>query len=172
MIENPNNLTPKNSEVFNPRINGMHIIDFSKVDWKFLSEVFVDTEQAGIAHNVETFNMDYDKISLEKIKTFRTVEVWGIKNVPLVEIAEYVHQNFSDKYHIPDTSYFRYLKAHPEKIPSILGSGDYKFLFGTVVRIKGKWSVPYILTKNGSVEINYASLGYNFTTVEAVLIQR
>ena len=95
------------------------------------------------------------KETLFQIKIFNFSEFIG---KPRLELAKYLAENYSDKYHIPDIEYWKYLIENEDKIPKELKDENYYYFFGSILRDQnGNWNVP---NSHGDGSQRYRSAGW------------
>lgn len=119
------------------------LVEPTEIEWKGLVK---DTDASKFGEytiNPETAGMDWESIPPEKIKV---LDLAPMRGKPLPEVAEYLIQNYADRYDIPGIEYWKYIIEHPDKAPEDLKDGNYHFFFGSVLRGRGGgWVVPCAL---------------------------
>lgn len=92
--------------------------------------------------NPETSGIDWESVPPEKIKIEKLPD--ELNGRSLAEVARYILDTYSSRYHLPGIEYWKYIIEHPDKAPDISKDGNYYFFFGSMLRYaNGSWSVPF-----------------------------
>lgn len=118
--------------------------------------------------NPETVTIDWEKISVEKIKIFDFAE---FVDKPRTELAKHLVENYSDKYYIPGIEFWKYLYENQDKISQDLKDGNYYFFFGSILRGKdGYWDIPNSYWNGGKWDRGASWLGRDWNSGARVLL--
>ena len=112
----------------------VELIDPSDLDLQTLK---VDTDPTKFGQytlNPECIGLDYEKVKITTLDI--TTQDW-YKKLPtkdLASIGEYLIKHYSDKYIIPDLSFYQWMIEKGDKAPQDLKDGNYHFSFGSILR--------------------------------------
>ncbi|MEK9151626.1 MAG: AAA family ATPase [Patescibacteria group bacterium] len=92
-----------------------------------------------------TLNPDTQALDFEQAKVF-IPDLSAFVGIPRHEVMKHIIDTYGTTHHIPGIEYWKWILEHQDKAPQSLKDGNWFYLPGSVLRVKGgRWNVPHVL---------------------------